>query len=270
MTELFFVGEHIRVESHFQGVKKIIFTRPDIRNAFHAAMIEEMSTALSQLAAIREASDMRLLILEGEGAVFSAGADLSYMKQQSMQNEVQNLTDARTLGRMFFKLASFPTPVVCAVKGAAIGGGLGLTVCADYVLSMQNAVFFTSEVLLGIVPGVISPYIIRKISLAHASYFMLTGKKMDAIKALEIGLVNKVTTEIDFEKDLKEVVSEFLCAGPNAARRTKELIKNCSPLPSQSLFEFTVGQIASARCSEEGKQGLNCFFEKKKPDWVAS
>jgi methylglutaconyl-CoA hydratase len=268
MTDLSFSSKNIRLESCSHGVKKIIFTRPDICNAFHAEMIDEMSTALTQLAAIREAKDMRLLILEGTGKVFSAGADLSYMKEQAEKNEAKNLNDARNLGRMFFKLASFPTPVVCAVKGAAIGGGLGLTACADYVLCDEKTIFATSEVLLGIVPAVISPYIIRKIGVAHASYFMLTGKKMTAPEAFRIGLANKVTSEQDFSMDLNKITQEFLAAGPNAARRTKELIKNCAPLPTQSLFEFCAGQIAAARCSEEGRQGLSSFFEKKEPDWI--
>ncbi len=267
MIDLFFSGKQIRVESFPHGVKKLIFARPDIRNAFNAEMVDEISKALNHLAAIKDVQEMRLLILEGDGKIFSAGADLSYMKEQSQKNESQNLNDARNLGRMFFKMASFPTPVICAVKGAAIGGGLGLTVCADYVLSEENALFFTSEVHLGIVPAVISPYIIRKIGISHASYFMLTGKRMDAQEALRIGLVNKITTPQKFSEDLNKIIKEFLSAGPNASRRTKELLKNCAPLPTQSLFEFCASHIAAARCSEEGQVGLASFFDKKIPYW---
>ena len=168
---------------------------------------------------------------------------------------------------MFYKLASFPTPVVCAVKGAAIGGALGLTVCADYVLCDENAIFLTSEVLLGIVPGTISPYIIRKIGVGHSSYFMLAGKKMNAQEAQFIGLVNKVTAESEFNTELDKVTHQFLMAGPNAARKTKELIRNCSPLPSQELFELSAEYIAQVRATDEAQKGLAAFFSKEAPYW---
>jgi len=255
---------NIKVESLPSGVKKIIFARPDIRNAFHAEMISEITESLINLSTM---SDIRLLILEGEGKVFCAGADLNYMKEQAKKTQEQNLEDARRLGEMFYALASFPTPVLCAVKGAAIGGGLGLTVCADYVLCEEKTIFATSEVLLGIIPGVISPYIIRKIGIAKASYFMLSGKKMNATEAHDIGLVNKVTSEEYFSADLEKVTKEFLLAGPNAARKTKELIKNCSPLPSKAQMEFCAQSIAAARSTEEAQQGLSSFFLKKIPDW---
>lgn len=267
MTELFYSGKYIRVEALPHGVKKLILARPEVRNAFHAEMIDEISKVLILLAKIPSEQDMRLLVLEGEGKVFSSGADLGYMKEQAKKTEAQNLNDARQLGRMFYKLASFPTPVVCAVKGAAIGGALGLTVCSDYVLCDDNAIFLTSEVLLGIVPGVISPYIIRKIGVSRSSYFMLAGNKMNAQEAQLVGLVNKVTTLENFQEELDKVTKQFLMAGPSAARKTKELIRNCAPLPSQELFEFCAEHIATARSTEEAQKGLNAFFEKQTPYW---
>ena len=267
MIDLFFSGQFIRVESHKNGVKKIIFARPEVKNAFHAEMVDEISTVLASLAKIQNELEMRLLILEGEGKVFSSGADLNYMKEQANKTEAENLHDARQLGRMFYKLASFPCPVICAVKGAAIGGALGITVCADYVLCDENAVFLTSEVLLGLVPGTISPYIIRKIGLGNASAFMLTGKKMNAQQAQLVGLVNKVTTENEFNAQLSLIIQEFLMAAPSAARKTKELIQNCSPLPSQELFELSAKYIATARSTDEAQNGLSAFFKKQTPIW---
>lgn len=267
MTVPFYSGKYVCVESRAHGVQKLILTRPDSRNAFHDKMISEINQALTLLAAIEDPMQMRLLILEGEGKVFSAGADLSYMKEQAQKNEEQNLCDAHVLGTMFFNLAAFPTPVICAVKGAAIGGGLGLTVCADYVLCQEKTIFLTSEVLLGLIPGVISPYIIRKIGLAHAASFMLSGQKMEAQEALRVGLVNRISSEDNFTKVLNEVTNQFLQAGPLAARKTKELIRNCLPLPNQELFQFCAKQIAFVRCSEEGQTGLNSFFEKQTPYW---
>jgi methylglutaconyl-CoA hydratase len=267
MINPFYSGKYIRVESLENGVKKLILSRPDVKNAFHSEMIDEISKALIALAKVPNEKDMRLLIIEGEGNIFSSGADLNYMKEQSKKTETQNLNDARQLGRMFYKLASFPTPVLCAVRGAAIGGALGLTVCADYVICDEKAVFMTSEVLLGIIPGVISPYIIRKIGVSRSSYFMLSGKKMDAQEAHNIGLVNQVVTDSNYNNELNKVIKQFLMAGPKAARKTKELIQNCSPLPSQELFEFCAEQIALARSTDEANLGLNSFFEKQTPEW---
>lgn len=267
MSEIYFSGKNIRVESFAYGVKKIIFTRPDIRNAFHEGMIQELSTLLTKLSAIQNEEEMRLLVVAGEGKIFCAGADLSYMKEQSQKNEEQNLKDALALGQMFFKLASFPCPVLCVVQGAAIGGGFGFVSCSDFTLADESAIFATSEVLLGIVPGVISPYIIRKIGVAHASPFLLSGKRFTATECLASGFVNKVTKLENIPQELKSTIDCFLMAAPNAVRRTKSLIVNSSPLPNQSQFEFTAKQIAIARSSKEGKAGIQSFFEKTSPYW---
>ncbi|KAB8033680.1 enoyl-CoA hydratase-related protein [Fluviispira multicolorata] len=267
MNKIHYSGKNIRVEKYPYGVKKLIFTRSDIRNAFHAEMIEEINSILSQMKAIKDENEMRLLILEGEGKVFCAGADLSYMKEQAKNSEEQNINDAKALGKMFYSLADFPCPVLSVAKGAAIGGGLGIIACSDFVICDENTIFATSEVLLGIVPAVISPYIIRKIGVGHSSSFLLRGKKMTAVECEKMGLINKVTDSHNLQKDLEKIILEFIMAAPNAARRTKDLIKNASPLPSQAQFDFTVQQIAKARSSEEGKAGLNSFFEKTTPFW---
>ena len=267
MSRIFYSGQFIRVESQQNGVKKILLNRPQVKNAFHAQMIEELSQTFISLAKISDENDMRLLILEGEGDTFSAGADLNYMKEQAQKPQSENSRDAHKLGRMFYQLASFPSPVLCAVKGAAMGGALGLTVCADYVLCNDKAVFATSEVLLGLVPGTISPHIIRKLGVAHASFFMLSGNKMGAQEALNVGLVNEVSSDENFALSLERVVGQFLMAGPLAARKTKELIRHCSPLPSQELFEFCADQISLARSTQEAQNGLSAFFEKKTPYW---
>ena len=259
----------LRVESLTLGVKRIVLSRPDVRNAFDETMIAELRDVLDHLAGIPDSQQMRLLLLEGEGKVFSAGADLGYMKRLSARSEAESFEDARSLARLFYALADFPTPVIAVVQGAAIGGGLGLSVCADYVLADEQSVFATSEVLLGIVPGVISPYIIRKIGLAAAVPMMLTGRRVTADEAQEMGLVQKVTLPSARPQALQNVVLDFLAAGPEAARRTKELLKHTSPLPSPELIDFTAKQIAEARCAPEGKMGLEAFFSKAPPAWAA-
>lgn len=259
--------KHIRLEHLPHGVKKMVLVRPDICNAFHAEMIAEISNTLSELAAIPEAENMRLLVLEGEGNIFCAGADLNYMKEQAKSGEEQNLKDARVLGQMFYKLASFPTTVLCAVKGTAVGGGLGLVSCCDIVLAEDRAQFAASEVLLGLVAGVISPYVIRKLGPARAGHMMLTGKRVSAHDALHMGLVQQVVPTDSFAAAIKQNILDCLKVGPNAARGSKRLLHKCAPLPDAELFEYCAQQIAKARASAEAQLGLECFFAKKAPTW---
>jgi len=259
----------VRVEALSLGVKRIVLSRPHARNAFDETMMEELRDVLEHLASIPDPQQMRLLLVEGEGKVFSAGADLGYMKRIAAKSEAESVEDAKTLARLFYRLADFPTPVIAVVQGAAIGGGLGLAVCADYVLADEDAFFATTEVLLGIVPGVISPYIVRKIGLAHGAPMMLTGRRLTAREAEDIGLVQRVARPSDRAAALQDAVLDFLAAGPEAARRTKALLKEASPLPGPELLDFTAQQIAEARCSPEGKMGLEAFFSKAPPAWAA-
>jgi methylglutaconyl-CoA hydratase len=259
----------LRVESLSLGVKRIVLNRPDVRNAFDETMMDELRDVLDHLSSIPDPEQMRLLVLAGDGKVFCAGADLSYMKRLASKSEEESFEDAKNLARLFYKLADFPAPVVADVHGAAIGGGLGLTVCSDYVLAEEGAVFSTSEVLLGIVPGVISPYVVRKIGLVNAAPLMLTGRRLNAREALDAGLVSKVVPAAERGSALQSVVLDFLAAGPEAQRRTKELLKKASPLPDGDLIEFTSRQIAEARTSVEGQKGLGAFFSKSPPPWAA-
>ena len=266
--ESLFQGETLEVKSFEHGVHQLLFKRAEKRNSFNAKMIEEINEALRILATISWPQDLRALLICGEGKVYSAGADLSYMKEQAKNNEAVNFHDAKELGRMFYRLAALPVPVISAVQGAAIGGGLGLTVCSDYVVAEENAIFATSEVRLGIVPGVISPYIVRKVGTGNASPFMLMGQQLRSPEAKQVGLVQQVCEKGQLQQATIDVLHEFLKAGPFAARTTKELILKASPLPAPKIFEYTALCIAGARCSEEGQSGLNAFFDKKPAPWV--
>jgi methylglutaconyl-CoA hydratase len=259
----------LRVESLNLGVKRVVFARPDVRNAFDETMLQELRDVLDHLAGVPDPAQMRLLILAGEGKAFSAGADLGYMKRLANVNLEESLEDARRLADIFYRIADFPVPVLAVVQGAAIGGGLGLAVCSDFVLAERNAVFATSEVLLGIVPGVISPYIVRRIGLASATPLMLTGRRITADQARELGLVQRTVNADELSSALQEVMLDFLAAGPEAQRRTKSLLKQASPLPGPDLVDFTVEAIAKARTSAEGKKGLDAFFSKVPPAWAA-
>jgi methylglutaconyl-CoA hydratase len=208
-------------------------------------------------------------VLEGEGGVFCAGADLAYMKEQAAAGPGPNLENARELGRMFAALASFPAPVVACVRGAAIGGGLGLAACSDFVLAEPMAVFATSEVTLGLVPAVISPYLVRRLGLAHAAPLMLTGRRILAPEAMGAGLVQRLVQPSEtLEEALGKVLEEFLCAGPEAARATRGLLLRIAPLPDPELFEATAAAIAAARASREGQAGLQAFFDRNAAPWA--
>ncbi|WGL59697.1 enoyl-CoA hydratase-related protein [Pigmentibacter sp. JX0631] len=267
MEDIFYAGNSIKVINAEFGVKKLILNRPDIRNAFNEEMINEIIYVLKELKDIKNIYEMRLLTIEGTGKVFCAGADLNYMRSLADKSHEENLLDAKNLAKMFYEIVNFPTPVISFVHGAAIGGGFGLVACSDYVLTTEETVLATSEVLLGIVPGVISPYIIRKIGVAFASPILLSGKKQSADECLKIGLIHKVTKKENIENEKQEILQHFLQAAPSAARITKELIKNSYPLPNQVQIDFTIEKIAVARSSSEGKAGLTAFFEKKNPSW---
>ena len=262
-------GHYVRLETLPHGVMRLVLARPEVRNAFDAVMISEISAALGVLAQVPQGAELRVLLLQGEGGTFCAGGDLAYMKAQAVATPEENLDDARALGRMFRRLASLPVPVLCHVQGAAVGGGLGLAACSDYVLADAAAVFATSEVRLGLVPGLISPYVIRRLGVAHTAPLLLTGQRVNAVEALRIGLVQRVLGPSEAAGEaLAELLGQFLAAGPEAARRTKALLLEVSPLPDADLLEFTVRAIAEARASAEGQEGLRAFFAKVPARWV--
>jgi methylglutaconyl-CoA hydratase len=258
----------LRLETRDHGVKQIILSRPEVRNAFDETMIADLKEVLRELAAVSDPEQVRLLVLSGEGPVFSAGADVNYMMRLAASEESESLVDARALAQLFYALAAFPTPVVCAVRGAALGGGLGLAVCADFVLAEESATFATTEVRLGIVPGVISPYVVRKIGGGSAAPLLLSGRRVKAPEAKALGLVHQVVSPDGLDAGLDDVILEFLHAGPEAARRTKQLLLRAAPLPTPEHIELTARAIATARCSAEGQTGLASFFNKKTPPWV--
>jgi methylglutaconyl-CoA hydratase len=258
----------LRLESREHGVKQLILSRPGVRNAFDETMIAELKEVLRELVAISDPEEVRLLLLSGEGPVFCAGADVNYMTRLAASGESESLVDARALAQLFYALAAFPTPVICTVRGAAIGGGLGLAVCADFVLAEEKATFATTEVRLGIVPGVISPYVVRKIGGGSAAPLLLSGRRVKAPEARELGLVQQIVPSDGCDAALDDLVLEFLHAGPEAARRTKQLVLRAAPLPTPEHIELTARAIATARCSAEGQTGLSSFFDKKTPPWV--
>jgi methylglutaconyl-CoA hydratase len=263
-----FAGETVRLERLTDGVRRLVLTRSASRNALNAKMIEEMSSALGGLAQLDKPSSFRLLLLEAEGQAFCAGADLTYMREQAAQGPAGNLADARALAGLFRRLASLPVPVLAAVRGVAMGGGVGLVACCDVVVTEIGTRFALPEVRLGLLPAVIGPYLVRKLGASVALELTLTSRRLNAWEALAAGLVHRVAQAPDMDRVVAETVTELLCSGPEAARRSKALFLKLAPLPSDEIEALAVNAIAEARASAEGQAGLAAILEKKKPAWV--
>src|SRR5512132_524968 len=247
--------EALRVEQA-GDLLRVTMARPEQRNAFDAALIEELTAAFSQVG-----EDVRAVVLEGEGKSFSAGADVEWMRNAIELSYEENVADARRLRMMLETIDSCPAPVLARVQGHALGGGCGLVACADIVVSAPDVKFAFSEVKLGIIPAVISPFALAKIGPSAARRYFVTGERFDAATALRIGLVHELAEDLDAA--VERVVAELRTAGPEAARHAKKLVLE---RPDALATER---RIAQRRTSDEGQEGLRAFLEKRYPSWAS-
>jgi methylglutaconyl-CoA hydratase len=236
------------------AVLRVTMARPDRRNAFDAALIDELARAFADV------GDVRAVVLAGEGKSFSAGADVEWMRSSVDLSYEENVADALRLRAMLDAIDGCPAPVVARVQGHALGGGCGLVACCDIVVAEPGAQFAFSEVKLGIVPAVISPFALAKIGPGAARRFFVTGERFTADVALRIGLVHEVAGDLDAA--VERLVAELLTAGPDAARAAKQLAR--APLAADETAE----RIAAQRTSAEGQEGLRAFLEKRPPRWT--
>jgi enoyl-CoA hydratase/carnithine racemase len=235
------------------AVLRVTMAKPERRNAFDAALIAELTEAFADV------GDVRAVVLSGEGASFSAGADVEWMRSSVDLSYEENVADALRLRAMLDAIDSCRAPVVARVQGHALGGGCGLVACCDVVVAEPAALFAFSEVKLGIVPAVISPFALAKIGSSAARRFFVTGERFGAEVALQIGLVHEITDDLDAA--VERVIGELLSAGPAAARAAKQLART-----SHSTVE-TAELIAAHRTSGEGQEGLHAFLEKRAATW---
>ena len=252
----------IRREGH---VEHVVLNRPDVRNAFNPALIEALrvwavSTAVS--------TDARVAVLSGAGKVFCAGGDLAAMSAAIDASRAENLEDAARMAAMFEALDHLPIPLIGRVHGAALGGGLGLAAVCDIVVAADDALFGFTEVKLGIVPSVISPYALAKIGRSAARELFLTGARFDAVRAREIGLVHAVVAAGGLDDAVSRCVGEILSAGPEAVRQAKALIRRVAGHPPAEVSAFTAETLADRRVSREGQEGMRAFLEKRVASWV--
>ncbi|MCP2620290.1 enoyl-CoA hydratase-related protein [Candidatus Aminicenantes bacterium AC-334-K16] len=243
----------------------IVLNRPTVHNAFNIQMIEELQAAFRQAAGEKS---IRLVIFTGEGKSFCAGADLNWMREIINFSFEQNLSESRRVAALLYQIYSLPKPVLALVNGAAIGGGVGVVSACDIVVASEKARFGLSEVKIGLVPAAISPYVIRRIGEAQARRYFLTGERIPAQRALEIGLVNEVVSPQDLRKRGLEIAALLLSSGPQALASCKELLFRVPIMSLDEAREFTARMIAELRISEEGQEGMAAFLEKRSPSWV--
>ena len=247
-----------------KGIARLRLNRPEMKNAFNPLMLDELRRAFAEL---KDARDLRALVLTGTGDHFCAGADLQYMKNSIALSREENLRDARNLFDVFFALATLPCATVASANGPAYGGGLGLLAACDITLATEDAVFAFTEVRLGLSPAVISPFILRKTGHAWARDVMLTGRRFTTVEGREAGLFQAIVPAARLEAAVEERVRDILKTSPAAVRKTKELLDRSMGFSPLELKEYLAEAIAGLRVSPEGQEGLKAFFEKRKPSW---
>jgi methylglutaconyl-CoA hydratase len=255
-----------RLEVEFTGpVARIWLNRPEVRNAFDGLMVTELRKTLFDL---RTVDAVRVIVLGGRGAAFCAGADLEWMRAMAAFTREENLREAQALADLFFTVYESPKPVVARVHGAALGGGSGLVAACDIPVAALGTQFGFTEVRLGILPAVISPYVVGKIGEAAARELFLTGERFEAVRACEVGLIRAAVPEEDLDAAVQGRVDELLKAGPRAIAEAKALIREVAFRRVEDVQRYTVERIADIRITSEAQEGMKAFLEKRKPYWV--
>jgi methylglutaconyl-CoA hydratase len=261
-------SDHLLVEIASNGTATITFNRPDRHNAFDDAMIKDLAAALH---AVRSNEAVRVLILAGRGKSFSAGADLNYMKRAALFSKEENIEDAMCLGRMLLTLRTMPVPTVALVQGAAFGGGVGLVAACDIVVAASSAQFALTEVKLGLVPAMISPFVIDAIGPRHARRYFQTAERFDAAQARRLGLVHEVSDEEALFERRDDIIQDILSGGPEAVSHAKTLVTDVSEFAvDDALLRDLAGRIAGRRAAPEGIEGITAFLERRQPAWRSS
>ncbi len=246
-----------------QGVAQITLNRANKHNAFDEVMINEIITAIDHFAGNTKC---KMLILKAIGKNFSAGADLNWMRKQAQMDFSQNLADANELATLMDKLDKFPKPTITLIQGAAFGGALGLICASDIAIADETASFCLSEVKLGLIPAVISPYVIRAMGHRAARRYMLTAERFDAKQALQLNIIHDIHTNLDDAAQL--FINALRDNSPQAMAWVKKLLSRLEDgVIDQQTLAYTSEQIANIRVSDEGQEGLNAFFEKRRPNW---
>lgn len=243
----------------------IALNRPDFRNALNPQLIAEV---VAQVLAAEKDPAVRAIVLRGAGDFFCAGADLQWMKSSLHASKAQNKKEATFISNIMSTLYAAKKPVIAVVQGAAIGGGVGLVAVADIVIAADDCVFGLSEVKLGIIPSIIAPYVIAKIGPSQSRRYFMTGERITAATAKEIGLVHEVVPLLQLDDALQKLTQSLLSGGPKAVVAAKQMVRSLAPKITSAVVKKTIDTIASIRVTPEAQEGMAAFLEKRKPRWM--
>lgn len=249
------------------SVATLTLNRPEVHNAFNARLITDLHGACDEL---RRDPSLRVVVLQGAGSSFCAGADLNWMRESLDYTQDENLADAARLDEMLEALNTLPVAVVGRVHGAALGGGVGLVACCDVVVAAEDATFGFTEARLGLIPAVIARYVVPKIGPGHARALFVTARRFTAAQAHTIGLVHEVVPAAELDAAVERTVQAVLQCGPHAVAGAKALVSAVISLPTIEARKYVIGAIAAARTSSEGQEGVRAFLEKRTPSWMTS
>lgn len=240
--------------------------RPDVRNALDARLIGELTEIFNTLA---EDDNIRAIVLAGRGKVFCAGADLNAMRQSAQASEADNRADALTLATLLHTIYTCPKPTIARLHGACMAGGLGLATACDIAVASRETRFALTETRLGLIPSIISPYVLRALGSRAASRWFLTAETFDAAEAWRIGLVHELCEPEDLDPQINAMLGSLMLASPNALKESKRLIHDIPQYPIDSaVLEDTATRLAKLRASPEAQEGISAFLEKRTPSWI--
>ena len=257
--------ETIDLNTDELGVCSLTLNRPEVHNAFDERMIAEVTAALESAA---DEDAVRVLVIRGSGKSFSAGADINWMRRMADYDESQNYEDAQRMSTMMDSLYRFPKPTLASVHGSVFGGGVGLVACCDMAIACDKTIFSLSEIKLGLIPSVISPYVVEAIGIRNARRYFLSGERFTASTAVQLGLINECCSIVDLNHKTDSLVAELLQGAPNAQTIAKSLLQNVLKNQiDQDIKNQTARIISQVRASEEGREGTSAFLEKRTPNW---
>jgi methylglutaconyl-CoA hydratase len=255
------------LQLHFErGVETVTLNRPEVRNAFNDEVIAELTAVFAELG---KRNEVRCVVLAGNGTAFCAGADLNWMKRMAGYGRDENIEDASGMGRMLEAIYRCPKPTIAAIQGDVYAGGLGLVSTCDIAISVDSAGFCLSEVKLGLIPATISPYVIRAMGPRASHRYFLTAERFSAAEALRTGLVHEVVQAEELQPRVAQLAQSLVNAGPEAVKACKKLLHDVAGHEiSAGLVRRTVEGIADIRASDEGREGVQSFLGKRKPNWL--
>ena len=247
-----------------KDVVTVRLNRPEVHNAMNEKLMKELTSCFKELS-----SDdaIRIIVLTGNGKSFCAGADLNWMKSMAKYSKEENIQDSRLLLDLYETIYSCPKPVIGRINGHAFGGGIGLVAVCDITIALPGLKFAFSETNLGIIPSVISTYLVRRIGLSNMRRLFITGERFISEYAKETGLIDYVVPEEDFDAEIKKYAKWLHSSGPKSIVEIKNLVDKCQKMDAEDYKEFTVEKIAELRTSDEGQEGINAFLEKRKTKW---